>query len=378
MWHKLLYGLEQAMKDTDIMMKKISLLAQFSAIGLILSSCAGLDVPQESSVSVKASVPANSFDLSHWKITLPTDENNDGKVDTLSVKEVQAYFHPDFFYLNEAGGMVFTAPNKGALTENTSNTRSELRYMLSGEDKMISSHDNANNFAVRDHKNSHEFGAIGGRMDATLQVNHVAENTNHPEKKGAYSTVIGQIHAVKFKDRAKGLPYGNEPLKIFYKKWPHHETGSVFWTYERNLAKKDRNRTDIVYPVWGHTWKNTAPPGDSGVALGEDFSYTVNVHENTMHLTFESPTKDTVTYAINLANNIDAYGKVDTLDNVNGYKVDSLYFKAGAYNQCSTVNDDKPGQVACHGTGNWHVDKANGDYAQATFSKLIVRASTAP
>ena len=95
-----------------------------------------------------------------------------------------------------------------------------------------------------------------------------------------------------------------------------------------------------------------------------------------MYLTFESPTKPTVKYALNLANNIDAYGKIDSLDNPNSYAADSLYFKAGVYNQCSSKTKDRP--LGCHGTGNWDTDKANGDYAQVTFKKLHVGSSTPP
>lgn len=42
-------------------------------------------------------VPADKFDLSEWNITLPTDENNDGKPDSVSVKDIQDFSHPDFF-----------------------------------------------------------------------------------------------------------------------------------------------------------------------------------------------------------------------------------------------------------------------------------------
>ena len=80
-------------------------------------------------------------------------------------------------------------------------------------------------------------------------------------------------------------------------------------------------------------------------------------------------------YQINLADNVDANGEVDALDNSQGYAGDAHYFKAGIYNQCSTK--DAPGvwYAACPGTGDWETDKANGDYAQATFSRLVVSAA---
>lgn len=324
--------------------------------------------------AVPAIAPATAFDLTHWKITLPIDRNKDGRADEVPVKKLKKYAHPDFFFLDDENRMVFTAPNKGAKTQNTSNTRSELRYMHRGKNTKIKTHDGRNNFAIKARENSDKFGSVGGMMAAILKVDHVALNTKRPADKSAFSVVIGQIHAVKYKNTESGFGYGNEPLKIFYKKWPGHETGSVFWTYERNLARDNVNRKDISYNVWGEPWDSDKDPKTAGIALGEDFSYTVNVHENTMYLTFESPAKPAVNYQINLVNNHNAYGEPDPLDNRYGYGGDSLYFKAGVYNQCS-VRADKGG---CGGTGDWLVDKANGDYTQASFSKLIVGPSFLP
>ena len=318
--------------------------------------------------------PASKFDLTHWKITLPIDNNKDNKADEIPVKKLKTYHHPDFFYLDDNNYMVFTAPNKGAKTQNTSNTRSELRYMYRGKNTKIKTHNGRNNFAIKARQDSHKFGSVGGKMSANLKVDHVALNTNNPTNKSAYSVVIGQIHAVKYKNTESGFGYGNEPLKIFYKKWPSHETGSVFWTYERNLARNDPNRKDIFYPVWGEDWNSSQDPMAKGIALNEEFSYSVNVHENIMYLAFEASGQAKVNYQINLVNNRNAYGQVDALDNKYSYGGDSLYFKAGAYNQC-VVKDDQSG---CSGTGNWPVDKANGDYAQVSFSKLDVGPSVKP
>ncbi len=55
--------------------------------------------------------------------------------------------------------------------------------------------------------------------------------------------------------------------------------------------------------------------GAAGIALSEEFSYIANVHKNTMHLTFTHPSRPPVKYSINVPNNIDAYGRVDALDN---------------------------------------------------------------
>jgi poly(beta-D-mannuronate) lyase len=340
---------------------------------LAIAGCDSSDKPQVTIVP-----PAEKFDLSHWKVTLPLDANEDGKIDEIQVKEIQSYSHPDFFYLNENNEMVFTAPNKAKTTAGSSNTRSELRQMIRGMDTSIDTKSLENNFTLL----ANDKGVVfGGKMSATLKVNHVSINAGHPEKFPAFSVVVGQIHADKNDKQiaeGEGFGWGNEPLKIYYKKWPDHKTGSVFWNYERNLAKDAPERIDIPFPVWGNTWENPEEPGDNGIALGEEFSYEVNVYENTMYLTFSAPNKETVKYEINLADNVDPYGQVDTLDNPKGYAKDAMYYKAGAYNQCSTKDAEGIWYAACPGTGVWETDKANGDYVSVAFSKLVLEDATKP
>lgn len=322
--------------------------------------------------------PGAKFDLRQWNITLPQDDNRDKKPDMVSVKRLQKYSHPDYFYLNENDQLVFAAPNKAITTKNSTNTRSELREMLRGTKTSLRTHGAKNNWAVEARNGSEDFGRIGGKLEATLWVDHVAVNAGRPEKGPAYSAVVGQIHAVKYDNTSSGFGYGNEPIKIYFKKWPDHEMGSVFWTYERNLGKDDPRRTDIAYPVFGNTWENPDDPAEAGIALGEEFSYTINVHRNTMYLTFETARHGTVTYTKSLISNVDAYGQVDADDNKYSYGGDALYFKAGIYNQCSTSDSKGFWYAACPGTGDWETDKANGDYAQATFSRLVQGPSTAP
>lgn len=324
----------------------------------------------------QVTLPAQKFDLSEWYLTLPTDDNNDGKADNISVERLQTFSHPSFFYLDDNGAMVFTSPNKALTTKNSTNTRSELRHMLRGSNKKIKTQSAENSFTVASNPIARRFGRVGGKMQATLQVNHVAKRATYPEKPPAYSVVVGQIHATKWKKQVKGFGWGNEPLKIYYKKWPNHETGSVFWTYERNLAKNDPNRKDIAYPVWGHIWTDSSDPGEQGIKLDETFSYTVNVHGDIMHLRFESANHEPVDYKINLANAVDANGQLDKLDHPYGYTLDWNYFKAGAYNQCSTKDDPAFWYPACLGTGDWETDMANGDYTRVTFTQLSVGEST--
>ncbi len=341
----------------------------------MLIACALIAVPVNAhsvQTADETAAPSAKFDLSQWKITLPMDDNGDNKPDEIKVADMLGYHHPDYFYLNADDQMVFTAPNKAITTANSSNTRSELRQMLRGTNTKIDTHDGGNNFAVLARKDSDKFASIGGKMEATLRVDHVAVNAGDPSAKAAYSVVVGQIHSVKYKSTKSGFGYGNEPIKIYFKKFPGHEYGSVFFNYERNLAKDDPNRDDISVPIYGNHWSSDQDPGEKGIRLGEEFSYTINVHQNTMHVTFENERLGKVGYAVDLIKG------VDTLDNPLGYGGDSLYFKAGAYNQCSTKTGGGNWYAGCAGTGDWAKDKANGDYAQATFSRLVVSDSVKP
>lgn len=107
--------------------------------------------------------------------------------------------------------MVFAAPNKALTTSNVSNTSSELRYILRGKNTRIKTQSAADSFAVLARKDSDKFGSVGGRMDATLHVDHVARRARAPKTKAAYSAVVGQIPATKYDDTSSGFGYGNEP-----------------------------------------------------------------------------------------------------------------------------------------------------------------------
>ena len=170
--------------------------------------------------------------------------------------------------------------------------------MSHGSNTKLKTASPGNNFALRAHPDADRFASIGGRMEATVTVDHVARRAGNPDRPAAYSAVIGQIHAIKDKPQTGVFGYGNEPLKIYFKKFPNHETGSVFWNYERNLAKEDPNRTDIAYPVWGNVWTNSEDPGSTGIPLGQKLSYVVNVYEDVMHLEFSTAGKPTKTFKI--------------------------------------------------------------------------------
>ncbi|WP_017446151.1 polysaccharide lyase family 7 protein [Gayadomonas joobiniege] len=363
--------------------KQSALVCLTSACGLILSACGDSQPksPQVNNEPDSVLTPGQVFDLSKWNLTIPLDLDNSGNADTISSADLANYQIADFFYLDKNQHMVFAAPNKAITTPNSTNTRSELRQVFDEDtDDKVGTRNPKSYFALASNPEAEKFASIGARMQATLKVNHVSVNAKYGDKPPAYSVVVGQIHAGKLdelRDLESGFGWGNEPLKIYYKKYPHHATGSVFWNYERNLTKDDPNRIDIAYPVWGDGWNSDADPGKTGIALGETFSYTVNVSGDIMYLEFSSANHATVKHQINLANNLDANGQIDEYDQKDGYRKDWLFFKAGAYNQCSSKDAPSFRYPACPGTGDWQTDKADGNYTSVTFSRLELTAPVA-
>jgi len=112
----------------------------------------------------------------------------------------------DFLYnaTDENGDwVVFKTPNAGNTHGTSNNTRTELAQLKKWSPK------------------------TGGKLSATLKVMNVA-NTGDARVAATFSCVVGQIHS------ADG--HENEPFKLFYKKFPGHTKGSVFWNYEINTG----------------------------------------------------------------------------------------------------------------------------------------------
>lgn len=169
-------------------------LIAFVGLSCLLNACSHTLIDQKQT-AVK--VPADTFDLSHWKLTLPTDDDNNGTVDEVDVSELQSYTHPDYFYLDKSGGIVFTVPNKGFTTSSLASTRTEFRQMNRGVNTQIATHSPGNNIVIAANKNAEQFSAIGGKLNATLKVNAVSLRAGHPDKPPAYTVVIAQVHTGK-------------------------------------------------------------------------------------------------------------------------------------------------------------------------------------
>ena len=206
--------------------------------------------------------------------------------------------------------------------------------------------------------------------------------------------MVGQIHS------ADG--HENEPLKIFYKKFPGHTKGSVFWHYEINTAGDDNSgRWDFSTPVWGHDFSvvgdsiNTYPPEpEDGIALNEEFSYKIEVRDGVMTLTFSSKGHPTKKFTKNLIES--EYTSVhdlpqqtqelfvplgqDGVERQNAYAREGCFFKLGCYNQTNglspEINKNWCSAAETHG-GVLDKQYADGNYAEVWFKTASLEVSDA-
>ncbi|WP_178989329.1 polysaccharide lyase family 7 protein [Winogradskyella schleiferi] len=273
--------------------------------------------------------------------------------------------HEGFFYVeneNSTDWVVYKTPNSGITSRTSSNTRTEM-----GQKK-------------------HWIPEEGGKLTGTLKVQHVS-TTGDATKASSYSVVIGQIHSDE--------GHENEPLKIYYKKFPSHTKGSVFWNYEINTEGDNIGRFDYSTAVWGHDFSvvgtdatNYPEEPENGIALGEEFSYEVNVHKGIMYLNFTSEGHETITFTKSLiesefATRKDIPEQVKTVyanrekgggvERKTAYAGEINYFKQGAYNQAnpkSTKSEVYGGDIV--------KQYENGSYAEVWFKDATVGESTEP
>lgn len=340
-------------------------LALFLGVSLLASSCA--DSPNTAKETAKKEVQKTVYPsdvipfMDKFKMLL-----GDGK----SVNDLINYENKEFFYTAKDGGtnwVVYKTPNSGVTSKNSSNTRTEL------------------------HEKREWTPEEGGVLNGTLKVMQVS-TSGDARVAASYSTVVGQIHS--------GEGHENEPCKIFYKKFPGHTKGSVFWNYEINTAGDDNSgRWDFSTAVWGYDMSvigssPTEYPAEpeNGIALGEEFSYEINVDKGIMYLTFTREGQAPVKFTKNLLKS-DFSTKAqmpeqtqklfvpigqDGVERESAYAGELCYFKQGAYNQ-TNGKDPSKNMVWCSGAdtydGNIAKQYENGDYTEVWFRTADVRTT---
>jgi len=313
---------------------------------------------------ISAEYPSDVLPLDDWSILLGNGDH---------ARILRKFKQGDHFYnINDGNDwVVFKAPNAGITSRNSSNTRSELGQKTKWT------------------------AAEGGKLTGTLKVMHVS-TSGDARVAASYSVVVGQIHS--------GDGHENEPLKIFYKKFPGHSKGSVFWNYEINTEGDNNGRWDYSTAVWGYDMSKTGTGPDSypnepvdGIELGEEFSYEVNVYNGVMYLKFECDGHETITFEKDLLNSeftteleipeqiVELYDELPDrrigVERAGGYEEELQYFKLGAYNQ-TNGKDPSTNMVWSTGSSTYGGDilqqYANGCYAEVWFKETSTGPGVSP
>ena len=129
--------------------------------GSILLTIPTLALADVAGNGVSYPVPADKFDMTNWKITIPADINQDGKVDEIEGVAMMSYSHEDFFFLDKDGNLVFEVQNKAVTTKNSKNARSELRQMPRGAMFDIDTAAPLNNFALASNTHAKDYSKVG-------------------------------------------------------------------------------------------------------------------------------------------------------------------------------------------------------------------------
>mgnify|MGYP000356521195 FL=1 len=267
------------------------------------------------------------IELDDWYLSIPSDEDGNGKSDSIKEIELAAgYTHPEYFYTSADGGIVMRSPSRGFKTStNTNYVRVELREMLRRGNTSIGSTQgvNANNwvFGHAPTLAQANAGGINGELNVTLAVNQV---TTNGENYQIGRVIIGQIHA-----------NDDEPIRLYYRKLPNNSKGAIYFAHE------PRTGNEVYVEMIGSRDNSTSNPAD-GIALDEKFSYTINASDALLTVTITREGKDDVVATYDMTGS--QYEDPDQY----------MYFKVGVYhvNNSSDPSSD------------------TGQFAQATFYEI--------
>ena len=267
------------------------------------------------------------IELDDWYLSIPSDEDGNGKSDSIKEIELAAgYTHPEYFYTSADGGIVMRSPSRGFKTSNNTNyVRVELREMLRRGNTSIGSTQgvNANNWVFGHAPTSAQAnaGGINGELNVTLAVNQV---TTNGENYQIGRVIIGQIHA-----------NDDEPIRLYYRKLPNNSKGAIYFAHEL------RTGNEVYIEMIGSRDNSTSNPAD-GIALDEKFSYTINASDVLLTVTITREGKDDVVATYDMTGS--QYEDPDQY----------MYFKVGVYhvNNSSDPSSD------------------TGQFAQATFYEI--------
>ncbi|HXI83519.1 MAG TPA: polysaccharide lyase family 7 protein [Verrucomicrobiae bacterium] len=265
--------------------------------------------------------PSGNFDLSHWKLQLPTSNGvltgTGGSVDEIKPAQLVGFTNA-YFYTGSDGSMVFWCPDDGATTSGSTHPRSELR------EELIPGNDGTNWTVFGTHI-----------LTGQCKVLRVPSDTQ--------KVCIGQMHEPNTKPDGSAS-VGNEEMIMF-------DFGNKKIYVNINL---DGNVSS--------SFSQTLISG-SGVATNSTINYTMSMVNGLLKIVVNN-----VSNSWNLLSGTNINGHIaQNWDLASG---NTLYFKAGDYNQTvDTCNCSTDGaQVAFYSLTRFHAPSITNQPAGQTVT----------
>ena len=252
--------------------------------------------------------PGQNFDLSHWKLQLPTIggvlTGTSGSVDSVQPSALVAGWTNDYFYTGPDGVMTFWVPDNGSTTSNSGHPRSELR------EELIAGNDNTNWTVYGTHI-----------LTAQCKVLQVPSDTG--------KVCIGQIHEPNTKPDGSAS-VGNEHMIMF------------------DLSSKKIYANINLDGDQDSSFSKTIISGSS-VALSNTVAYSMSVINGLLTIIVNN-----VTNSWDLLSGTNYQGHIAT--NWDAASGNTLYFKAGDYNQTTNQCDCSTdgAEVAFYSLSRYH------------------------
>jgi hypothetical protein len=252
--------------------------------------------------------PGQNFDLSHWKLQLPTiggvPTGSGGSVDEVQPSALVAGFTNNYFFTGPDGAMTFWVPDNGSTTSGSAHPRSELR------EELIAGNDNTNWTVYGTHI-----------LTAQCKVLQVPSDTG--------KVCIGQIHEPNTRPDGSASA-GNEHMIMF-----DLNSKKIYANINLDGNQSSTFSTNFV--------------SGSSVALGNTVNYTMSVINGVLTISVNN-----VTNSWDLLSGTNYQGHIAT--NWDTASLNTVYFKAGDYNQttnqCNCSTDGA--QVAFYSLTRYH------------------------
>lgn len=200
------------------------------------------------------------IDFSNWKVTLPVDEDNNGRPDEYqpsqlinfgyqTLEAVQPFMYDD---TTDTSIVFYTYPDVS--TTNSSYSRTELR-------ELINTSNSGENWTLLQ----------GGEMIGSLKVLDVSENTESQDD--YHKVIVMQIHGIISEEDmdAYGFTGNNGPplIKIYWK-------DGYIWCHKKSLVDESTEGDDL-FDVYNGTWADIKV--NLGYVGNETFNFRITASD---------------------------------------------------------------------------------------------------